>query len=89
MGELNVAQHHFEQALAIMEEAPGGVLHHHTAQILHNLAMSFWQNNDLENARFYLRRALTTYQLTLGRDHPETRAAGADLERLILLEKGA
>jgi Flp pilus assembly protein TadD len=89
MGDLDLAQQHFEQALAIMDQVSGGVLQHHTAQILKNLAMSFWQNDDLKNARFYLRRALTTYQLTLGKDHPEAKAARLDLERLNMHDKGA
>jgi DNA-binding SARP family transcriptional activator len=89
MGDLEAAQNHFEEALAIMDQLSGGVLHHHTAQILRNLAMMFWQQDDLENARFYLRRALTTYQLTLGPDHPDVKATKLELDRLNPTQEGA
>ena len=86
MGDLELATTHLQQALAIMENFPERFLHHRTAQILNNLGMALWQRADLTNALFYLRRSLTTYQLTLGRHHPETRAARQDMERLKKLQ---
>ena len=81
-GDLDLAMNHFKQALDIMENLPNGALHYRTAQILNNLGMALWQRGERENALFNLRRALTIYQLTLGKDHPEARAAFQNLERL-------
>ena len=88
MGDLDLAVNHFKQALAVMENLPNGALQYRTAQILNNLGMGLWQRGEWKNALLHLRRALTIYQLTLGTDHPEARAAYQNLERLKNFEMG-
>lgn len=82
MGKPETAEKHFTQALAIMEKVKGGILQPLTAQILSNLAALYWQKNALDRARIILRRALITYQLTLGSEHTETQEVNRNLVRL-------
>ena len=72
-GDAQTARHHYVTALEIKERL---LSEHHAdlAMTLHNLGMLSLQCNEFDEARGFLRRALSIFEASLPPDHPKTVA---------------
>jgi tetratricopeptide (TPR) repeat protein len=77
-GAYEASKQHYEQALAIMEEALGPE-HPHAAGYLNNLGRAHAVMGDHEAAKPLLERALAVQEQALGPEHPDVAASLSNL----------